>query len=77
MWAASSQWALPHSSWTGRALGGMFFLWSEVCIMEGGLRHRLKRGTGTGFFSTGPATFLNLPFEAGRKKGEGRGGKGK
>ena len=39
-------------------------------MMEGGLRHRLKRGTRDWLFSIGPATFLNLPFYAGRGKGE-------
>ena len=44
--------------------------------MEGGLRHRLERGDWDWLFSIGPATFLNPPFEAGRRKGE-RGRKGK
>lgn len=77
MWAAVSQRALPHSSWTGWALGGTLSLGPEVCIMEGGLRHRLERGDWDWLFSIGPATFLNPPFEAGRRKGERRGRKGK
>lgn len=43
----------------------------------GRLEAQAEKGDQDWLFSTGPATFLNPPFEAGRRKGEGRGGKGK
>ena len=77
MWAASSQWALPHGSWMGQALGGTFFLWSVSLHNGGRLEAQAEKGDqGLAFFHR-PSHIPEPAFLGWQGEEEGRGGKGK